>query len=295
MIPPAWTDVWITPYANGHLQAVGTDDAGRRQYLYHPRLARTRATPRSSSGCCSSARRSPRPASWWSPTSAARDAAGAGLRGRRTPARPGVLPDRQRRVRRRERQLRADHARAAARRAGRTGWSSRSSASPAIEHQIEIDDPMVVEAVDTMRRRRGGDRLLSYKEGRSWRSLAAGARQRLRPRVDRARGHRQGLPHLARHGAGRRRAGRDARARRDQGVAQAGGLRGDEGGRVVPRQHPDAGPVRLRRPARDRRPTRRAGPSSGHDAAAATTAPTSGRRRSSGPVAAAAASEDCRA
>ena len=36
VIPPAWTDVWITPYENGHLQAVGTDDAGRRQYLYHP-------------------------------------------------------------------------------------------------------------------------------------------------------------------------------------------------------------------------------------------------------------------
>ena len=35
VIPPAWEDVWVTPYANGHLQAVGTDDAGRRQYLYH--------------------------------------------------------------------------------------------------------------------------------------------------------------------------------------------------------------------------------------------------------------------
>ena len=35
-IPPAWEDVWICPVANGHIQAVGTDDAGRRQYLYHP-------------------------------------------------------------------------------------------------------------------------------------------------------------------------------------------------------------------------------------------------------------------
>jgi DNA topoisomerase I len=35
-IPPAWTDVWICPWPNGHLQAVGTDVAGRRQYLYHP-------------------------------------------------------------------------------------------------------------------------------------------------------------------------------------------------------------------------------------------------------------------
>ncbi|TQJ16118.1 DNA topoisomerase IB [Kribbella jejuensis] len=34
-IPPAWKDVWICPYPNGHIQAVGTDEAGRRQYLYH--------------------------------------------------------------------------------------------------------------------------------------------------------------------------------------------------------------------------------------------------------------------
>jgi DNA topoisomerase I len=34
-IPPAWHDVWICPIDTGHLQAVGTDAAGRRQYLYH--------------------------------------------------------------------------------------------------------------------------------------------------------------------------------------------------------------------------------------------------------------------
>jgi DNA topoisomerase-1 len=40
VIPPAWNDVWICPQPNGHLQAVGTDDAGRRQYLYHPEYRR---------------------------------------------------------------------------------------------------------------------------------------------------------------------------------------------------------------------------------------------------------------
>lgn len=35
VIPPAWKDVWICPWANGHIQALGTDAAGRRQYLYH--------------------------------------------------------------------------------------------------------------------------------------------------------------------------------------------------------------------------------------------------------------------
>lgn len=34
-IPPAWTDVWISPHPKGHLQATGRDAAGRRQYLYH--------------------------------------------------------------------------------------------------------------------------------------------------------------------------------------------------------------------------------------------------------------------
>jgi len=34
-IPPAWTDVWICPHPRGHIQALGTDAAGRRQYRYH--------------------------------------------------------------------------------------------------------------------------------------------------------------------------------------------------------------------------------------------------------------------
>ena len=35
-IPPAWTEVWISPRAGAKLQATGVDKAGRRQYLYHP-------------------------------------------------------------------------------------------------------------------------------------------------------------------------------------------------------------------------------------------------------------------
>jgi DNA topoisomerase IB len=34
-IPPAWKDVWICPWPNGHIQATGVDAAGRRQYRYH--------------------------------------------------------------------------------------------------------------------------------------------------------------------------------------------------------------------------------------------------------------------
>lgn len=43
VIPPAWKKVWISPYPNGHIQAVGVDAAGRRQYLYHSAWQQERA------------------------------------------------------------------------------------------------------------------------------------------------------------------------------------------------------------------------------------------------------------
>lgn len=44
VIPPAWTEVWICPQHNGHVQAMGTDAAGRRQYLYHQQWTESRET-----------------------------------------------------------------------------------------------------------------------------------------------------------------------------------------------------------------------------------------------------------
>jgi DNA topoisomerase-1 len=41
-IPPAWTDVWICPASNGHIQATGRDARGRKQYLYHERWREVR-------------------------------------------------------------------------------------------------------------------------------------------------------------------------------------------------------------------------------------------------------------
>lgn len=41
-IPPAWTNVWICPKANGHIQATGRDAKGRKQYRYHPRWREVR-------------------------------------------------------------------------------------------------------------------------------------------------------------------------------------------------------------------------------------------------------------
>lgn len=42
VIPPAWRDVWISPDPSGHIQAIGTDAAGRRQYRYHEDWRRAR-------------------------------------------------------------------------------------------------------------------------------------------------------------------------------------------------------------------------------------------------------------
>jgi len=44
VIPPAWTDVWISPWPNGHLQATGRDARGRKQYRYHARYRARRDT-----------------------------------------------------------------------------------------------------------------------------------------------------------------------------------------------------------------------------------------------------------
>src|SRR5581483_7468405 len=42
VIPPAWTSVWINPSGNGHIQAVGRDARGRKQYRYHARYREVR-------------------------------------------------------------------------------------------------------------------------------------------------------------------------------------------------------------------------------------------------------------
>ena len=41
-IPPAWTEVWICPWADGHIQATGRDAKGRKQYRYHARFREIR-------------------------------------------------------------------------------------------------------------------------------------------------------------------------------------------------------------------------------------------------------------
>lgn len=41
-VPPAWENVWICKFPNGHIQAFGYDDAGRGQYIYHEQWRKRR-------------------------------------------------------------------------------------------------------------------------------------------------------------------------------------------------------------------------------------------------------------
>lgn len=172
VIPPAWQDVWITPHANGHLQAVGTDEAGRRQYLYHPEW-RTRRD----------AEKFDRMLEFGKALTRARELVVADLGREGMPLERacaaavrlidlgyfrigndvyadtngsfGLTTLERRHVRRRQEQLVFTFV-------GKSG----------VSHEIRIDDAVVIEAIEVMRRRRGQDlRLLSYKTGRSWRSV----------------------------------------------------------------------------------------------------------------------------
>jgi DNA topoisomerase-1 len=173
VIPPAWTDVWICRWANGHLQAVGTDVAGRRQYLYHP--------------------------VWRTQRDAAKHARVLDFGRILSKAREQVLVDLG------TEGMSQDRACAVAVRLLDLGYfrigndvyaeengsfglttlqrqhvRKQGSAmvfsftgKSGIEHSITIDDPATVQAIELMRRRRGpaDEELLAWKEGRRWRDL----------------------------------------------------------------------------------------------------------------------------
>jgi DNA topoisomerase-1 len=174
VIPPAWEDVWICPFPNGHLQAVGVDAAGRRQYLYHPdwrtkrdamkfervtkiagKLARTREAVTEhlalegmplERAAATAVRLLDRGYFRIGSDAYADDEGGFGL-----------TTLERRHVRRRGKVLVFKFL-------GKSG----------VEHTIEIDDPLAIEAVESMRRRRSKDeRLMAYKELRRWLALDA--------------------------------------------------------------------------------------------------------------------------
>ena len=174
VIPPAWREVWICSYPNGHIQAVGTDDAGRRQYIYHPvwRLKRDEAK---FDRVLAMAKKLPKVR-----LQVAVDLAADELDRERAMACAvrlidvgyfriggdsyadehgsyGITT------------LLKQHVRT-------TGAGLRFTfvGKSGIEHDIAVEDPDVCRVVDLMRRRRGGgDGLLAFKEGPRWRDVNA--------------------------------------------------------------------------------------------------------------------------
>ena len=172
VIPPAWRDVWITPHENGHLQAVGTDDAGRRQYLYHPQWRAKRDEAKFE-----------RILAFGKAMSKARERVltDLGAEGMSLERACGVA------VRLLDlgyfrigndvytdtngsfglTTLRKEHV---TKRGGTLTFCFVGKSG--IEHCITIDDEAAIEALDVMRRRRGGgDKLLAWRDGRQWRPL----------------------------------------------------------------------------------------------------------------------------
>lgn len=172
-IPPAWTEVWICPHPNGHLQAVGMDAAGRRQYLYHPAW-RVRQDELKFARVTRAARRLPAMRA-----AVLEDLANDAMTREKACAAAVRLLDlgcfrigsdayangdsfglttlERRHVRRRGDTLVFEF----------TGKSG-------IEHSIEVRDEPSLRAIESMRRRRGGsDRLLAHKQDGRWVDLDA--------------------------------------------------------------------------------------------------------------------------
>ena len=175
-IPPAWEDVWICPIANGHIQAVGVDDAGRKQYLYHPdwRIKRDKQKfdrVLAAAATLPKARRR-----------VAKDLAATGMpRERATALAVRLLDLGYFRIGSDAytdangsfglTTLERQHARKT-----KDGIVFTFVGKSGIEHSITIDDAEAIAALDRMRARRGrGKRLLAYQDDKHWVDVDAAA------------------------------------------------------------------------------------------------------------------------
>jgi DNA topoisomerase IB len=173
VIPPAWKDVWICPNPRGHLQVVGTDDAGRRQYIYHPRWVEERSAEKYDR-VLRFGRRLPRIRKRLLADLARGNVceeAACALAVRlldlgyfrigndvysEENGSFGLTTLERRHVRRQGDLLVFEFV-------GKSG----------VEHRVEVGDPLVIEQLDRMRRRRSSSdpSLLCFRNGRRWRSL----------------------------------------------------------------------------------------------------------------------------
>lgn len=173
-IPPAWQDVWICPLPNGHIQAVGTDAAGRRQYLYHPAWRTKRDEAKFDRVIAAAGRL---------PTVRAKIAQDLALEGmpltRATATAVRLLDLGYFRIGNQTytdehgsfglTTLERSHVRAT-----KGALVFAFTGKSGIEQEVVIDDPVVTTALRVLRTRRGGStRLLAYRDGRRWSDLDA--------------------------------------------------------------------------------------------------------------------------
>ena len=226
-IPPAWEEVWICPYPMGHIQATGTDAAGRKQYRYHDLWRERRDREKfeemiefatGAAAAAEACQQGPQ---------AHGHAAGARACLRHAPARPRLLPHRLRGLRGGERHLRNRHDAEAARDRGRRPGDLRLRGQGG-------------RSARAGRRRPRGRRDRQHAEAPPWRwggvarvqeerplgRRQVGRRERLRQEGRGRRLLRQGLPHLERNRARGRRARRCPAWRRPRTALASGPRRG---------------------------------------------------------------------
>jgi DNA topoisomerase IB len=174
VIPPAWRDVWICPYPNGHIQAVGKDDAGRRQYLYHDQWRRDRDEDKHDR-VLAMARRMPQ---WRAEVE--RDLTGRGLTRERVLAAALRLLDRGvfRTGGEEYAEENGTHGVATLLRehAEVRGEECTFSypAKGGVERSVSISDPALAKVVKSLlRSRSGSDRLLVFRAGGTWHEVHA--------------------------------------------------------------------------------------------------------------------------
>ncbi|MGF0116235.1 DNA topoisomerase IB [Promicromonospora sp. Marseille-Q5078] len=164
-VPPAWSDVWICRYADGHLQAFGRDDAGRGQYLYHEEWQARRAR-RKHDHVLDVGRRLPA-----ARARVTRDLAAPGLGPRTVLALAFRLLDEayfraggevyaKRHGSYGLATIRKEHA--TVRRDGSVHFRYPSKSGQ--RRDVLVEDPVVARLVTTLKRRRGGTDLLAWRE-----------------------------------------------------------------------------------------------------------------------------------
>lgn len=175
-IPPAWTDVWICPHPNGHIQATGVDAAGRRQYRYHDEW-RTRRDREKFDRMLDFARALPAIRAH-----VLSQLAGDGLTRERVLAcavrlldlgffRIGTETYAAQNKTFGLATMRREHVRIA--RDGSIHFDYVAKTGK--RHVVSMADPDVLEVVSALkRRRRGGGELLAYRDGTSWRDVRSG-------------------------------------------------------------------------------------------------------------------------